>query len=123
MTTPQIVNLTAHSVRPEQIADGIFDLPQERWEVLKFRLEFIGKPSMGEVEARAYALAKLVSQWGYKKAMIGGMPALMEHFPYALRSYGIDRVYAHTDRISVDVPQPDGSVVKRSKFAYGGNYG
>ena len=118
-----IVNLTMHKATLQQNKDGIFDLTEEQWKVLKFRLEFIGKPSMSEVEARAYALAKLVSQWGYKKAMIGGMPSFMEHFPYALRSYGIDRVYAHTDRISVDVPQPDGSVVKRSNFVYGGNYG
>lgn len=52
------------------------------------------------------------------RVMIGGLPALQAPLARALAMVGFRPVFAVSDRVSVDVTQPDGSVRKVSEFRH-----
>lgn len=53
-------------------------------------------------------------------AMIGGAPYLMAPLERALKAVGVQVCYALSDRVSIEQPQPDGSVTKTSVFKHVG---
>lgn len=57
---------------------------------------------------------------GAPVALLGGHLGLMTALIRRLSSYNIACFEAKSERVSVETVQPDGSVVKTSKFVYGG---
>ena len=74
--TNRIANLTMHRATPEQVADGVVNLGEEKEERLRELLTFSEPPSQAFLEFRAYEIAELILG-KYDKAMIGGAPYLM----------------------------------------------
>lgn len=115
-----IINFTQHSPTAEQIAVGVIDpIPAD---VRNKVLTFTGIPSSEDVRTRAMEAATVISEVAEKgtKVMIGGAPFFMGALESALKIAGYIPVYAFSERVSVDVPQEDGSVVKTAKFVHKG---
>ena len=87
-----IINLTQHSATPEQIAEGVVDLPAELRTKLAELLTFDTIPEPYDVGMRAQDIASLAITWldnqphpedygrdgdALAEAMIGGAPYLM----------------------------------------------
>lgn len=130
-----IVNLTQHTATPEQIEQGVVDLPAELRTKLAKLLMFDTIPTTSVVLQRAQDIASLVANWldnqphpedygrdgaALAEAMIGGAPYLMFALEYALMSHAIEPVYAFSQRESVEQTQPDGSVRKTNTFRHAG---
>lgn len=115
-----IVNFTQHDATPEQIKAGVVDIipASKRSEVLTFK----SLPTAEDIRNRADTIAKMVSEVAESGAavMIGGAPFFMSSLEAALKSAGFTPIYAFSERISVDVVQQDGTVVKTSKFVHKG---
>lgn len=125
-----IVNLTQHPATPEQIADGVRDLPAAELAALRELLTFTDLPDAAEIESRAEALAELACSNGLggddaddphpSAAMIGGAGYLMPTLERALRGYSIEPLHAFTRREVVEVAGADGSVTKTAVFRHAG---
>ncbi len=130
-----IINLTQHSAAPEQIAEGVVDLPSELRTKLAELLTFDTLPAAADVFQRAQAIAKLAITWldnqphpedygrdgdALAEAMIGGAPYLMYALEYALLNHAIEPVYAYSRRESIEQHQLDGSVRKTNIFRHAG---
>lgn len=107
--TRMIINLTQHNATPEQVAEGVVDLPSELRTRLVELLTFNTLPGVAEVFQRAQDIAKLAAEWldeqphpedygrdgaALAEAMIGGAPFLMANLEAALLVYAIEPVYA-----------------------------
>ena len=114
-----IINLTQHAATAEQLAAGVFDVPNEgaRRELL-MQLTFGDLPEDGEIVERAEALASIAMAFGARAAMIGGAPYLMSTLERELREGGITPLYAFSRRESVEEKLPDGSVRKVAVFRH-----
>jgi len=114
-----IINLTQHAATAEQLAAGVFDVPNEgaRRELL-MQLTFNDLPEDGEIVERAEALASIAGAFGARAAMIGGAPYLMSALERELREGGITPLYAFSRRESVEEKLPDGSVRKVAVFRH-----
>lgn len=125
-----ILNLTQHQASLEQLALGVVDLPTEQKEALTQLLTFDDCPVAEEIVERAEAIAELTCYNGLSGdegdsptvtlAMIDGAPWLMGPLAEALKSRGIQALFAFTKRESEDHPQPDGSVRKDAVFRHAG---
>lgn len=115
-----IINFTQHNATEEQVAAGVIDsIPaQVRAEVLTFS----SLPTVEEIWSRADKAVGLITPHVEPgtQVMIGGAPFFMGALEAVLKAAGYKPVYAFSERVSVDVTQPDGSVVKTSKFAHKG---
>jgi len=114
-----IINLTQHAATAEQLAAGVFDVPNEgaRRELL-MQLTFNDLPEDGEIVERAAAVASIAMAFGARAAMIGGAPYLMGPLERELREGGITPLYAFSRRESVEEKLPDGSVRKVAVFRH-----
>ena len=117
-----ILNLTQHRCTAEQLSDGIENIPSKHQEQLEKLLTFPAGYDLTDLVTSAKALAKLAHHLRYDAAMIGGLPALVGHLGRELIALDISVGYARTERVSVDQPQPDGSVKKVSVFKHVGLY-
>ena len=117
-----VVNLTQHLSTPEQIKDGVFDLPEGLREKLVKALTFSADYSRDDLEAAAEAIIEIVKEIDCYRAMVGGMPAFMAPLERALIKEGIAVSYARSERVSVDQVQADGSVRKTATFRHAGLY-
>ena len=118
-----ILNLTQHPATPEQIAQGVVDLPADERATLIDRLTVDTLPTKAEIEARCADIAMLAAtafDAHPVQAMIGGAPWMMSAQENALIDQGIQPVYAFSVRESVEQPQPDGSVRKVNVFRHVG---
>ncbi|MEQ1697321.1 MAG: hypothetical protein ABL901_15925 [Hyphomicrobiaceae bacterium] len=116
---PRIANLTLHEASDEQKVDGVFDVPDH--SVLAMLLTFQSLPDKATIGARASALADIARETKAEAAMIGGALWLMAPLESALRSVGINPVYAFSVRESTkDVRQSDGSTMKTQVFRHAG---
>lgn len=120
-----IYNLTQHAATPLQVAGGVTDLEPRLRAKLQTLLTFGSPPDATEMRRRASDIAGLAWEAGAMKeilagedvtAMIGGAPYFMAPLELGLAKSGILPVYAFSRRLSVDVPQPDGSVLKQGAF-------
>ena len=114
-----IINLTQHAATAEQLAAGVFDVPNEgaRRELL-MQLTFGDLPEDGEIVERAAAVASIAMAFGARAAMIGGAPYLMSALERELREGDITPLYAFSRRESVEEKLPDGSVRKVAVFRH-----
>jgi hypothetical protein len=120
----QILNLTQHEATADQKAQGVFE-PVVKRQVTD-RLNFISLPTKQDITDRAEAIARIASGNSYKGikfAMIGGAPYLMPELEKALKAKGITPLYAFSERVSEEVHQADGSVVKTNVFKHVGFVG
>ena len=130
-----IINLTQHAATPEQIADGVVDLPPDLRATLTKLLAFDTLPTIHVIVERAQAIALLAATWldsqphpdkyghggtALAEALIGGAPFLMTPLEHTLIDHALEPVYAFSKRVSVEEPQPDGSVRKVNVFKHAG---
>lgn len=114
-----IINLTQHSATNEQIEAGVVNQPTEfDQQQLTSLLTFTSIPSKDEIIRRARKIAELAV--GYEAALIGGAPYLMGALENALKDIGVKPLYSFSERVSVEKPGPDGSVVKTNVFKHVG---
>ena len=118
-----ILNLTQHKATHEQLAAGVVDLPEEFRITLCDLLTFTQPPSKQDIQGRAYAIADMVDNFHPDdeigvQVLIGGAPWLMSHLEAELKNRGFVPLYSFSERVSVEVTQPDGSVKKVSTFKH-----
>lgn len=119
----KILNLTQHVATAEQVADGVFEPSQEMKNEIRKLLTFdshvISTPSI--ISRNAKNLANLVAKEYNPRdtaVMIGGAPFFMAPLANELMAVGYTVLYSFTDRVSVDVTNPDGTVTKTSTFKH-----
>ena len=120
-----ILNLTQHTASPEQIAQGVVDLPADLRAELSRLLTVDDLPTEGEIADRCEAIAGLIHQTDADEApasvMIGGAPWMMGPLVAALRDAGVVQcLAAFSKRESVEVAQADGTVRKTAVFRHVG---
>lgn len=120
MSTMPILNLTQHRATPEQLAQGVVDLGEEEFNMLKDMLTFVTIPSRIEVIKRANAIAMKFSEGYAGDVMLGGAPYLMPFLHERMEHYGCTPYYAFSERVSIEETLPDGSVVKTNIFKHVG---
>lgn len=120
-----ILNLTQHTATPEQIAQGVINLPPQAQEQLCELLTFNAMPTVAEVAHRAMQIAHMQEVVAHKGPfMIGGAPYLMPRLERLLQIKTHQKVlYAFTQRESVEQVQPDGGVRKVAVFRHAGFVG
>lgn len=118
----KILNLTQHIATAEQRAAGVVDCADSE---LKSLLTFSGLPKRRDIITAACKLAELANiersecEMSEEFAvMIGGAPFLMAELERQLKMRGIRALYAFSERASVDVTGPDGTVTKTSQFVH-----
>lgn len=115
-----LINLTQHQASPEQVAEGVQDLPESHRPLLVDTLTFHEPPTAEEMALRADLLVALAEEQGATAAMIGGAPWFMPPLEAALLDAGIEVRYSFARRESVEQAQPDGSTRKLSVFRHAG---
>lgn len=122
-----ILNLTQHRATPEQIAQGVADLPEAQRQELHNLLTFEEAPSCGEVWRRALAIARLcdtvIPDEGTDtfRAMIGGAPFLLTVLEQVLHEEcGLGSCFSFSKRVSAEITGANGEVVKTSAFKHVG---
>jgi len=131
----RILNLTQHKATPEQIKQGVMDLPEDDFKEVCRLLDFKTLPTSKEVQQRARELSfkalyiaantsgVFENTFFIDAVMIGGAPWLMSALERALEARGLPYVYGFSCRDSVEERQADGSVVKRSVYRHVGFVG
>lgn len=115
-----LINLTQHSLTTEQLKDAVEVGTDVRDEVVKL-ITFNGLPTAGEIKGNASRLAEICRDMHASHAVIGGAPYFMGPLEQALRKAGIVPLYAFTERVAVEVTNPEtGEVTKTSKFNFAG---
>ena len=112
----KILNLTQHVGTPEQVADGLFE-PKDKGIIQRF-LTFSTVPEKENIWERAKVLADMAQAENAEKALIGGALWLMHPLSVELRKRGITPVFSFSVRESIDVPQDDGTVIKKAVFKH-----
>lgn len=125
-----ILNLTQHTVTPEQLAAGVVDLNGDQKAFLTERLTVEQLPTPEEIRARCEDIAEMACHNGLGtdngndpfpyRVLIGGAPWMMSTLEASLKSRGIQPLYAFSVRESVEQGQPDGSVKKVNVFRHAG---
>lgn len=88
------------------------------WELAEKEASALAPYYWGEDEYLAPSPAQCRGE--FTRVMIGGAPYLMGPLAETLREYGLEPVFAFTERVSVDEVQPDGSVRKTAVFKHSG---
>ena len=115
-----IINLTQHQLTQEQLQGAVQVGNDVRDEVVKL-ITFNGLPTAGEIKNNASRLAEICRDMHASHAVIGGAPYFMGPLEQALRKAGIVPLYAFTERVAVEVVNPEtGEVTKTSKFNFAG---
>ena len=117
-----IVNLTQHNATNDQIDAGVFNVDYDHNELdyLRSLLTFDSSPAIEDMQQRADEIAKIALRTNAKKAMIGGAPFFMGYLETALKSVGIQPLYAFSQRVSVETTAEDGTVTKQNVFKHMG---
>ena len=116
----EIINLTQHLATAEQQEAGVMDLPQELREKLKTLLTFEEIPTPAHLQSRAKGIVDLLEELDQMptRALIGGAPFFMGHLEEELRNAFVIPTYAFSKRVTTEVTQPDGRVVKTAVFQH-----
>jgi hypothetical protein len=133
-----VMNLTQHKATPDQVAAGVFDLPENARHHLMSLLTFSKIPSLDGIKERAKDVAELAALFadGADReveersnndkgdfalyGMIGGAPFMMSALEGALKDQGITPLYSFSVRESAEMTREDGSVVKTNTFKHVG---
>lgn len=115
-----IVNLTQHNATNDQIDAGVFNLDYDHNELdfLRSLLTFDTIPTIQEMQQRADDIAQIAVRANVQKAMIGGAPFFMGYLETALKSVGIQPLYAFSQRVSIETTAEDGTVTKQNVFKH-----
>lgn len=132
--TMRVINFTQHALTKAQLDDivqrgGEFIDPQgeclaypDLGADVRDLLTFTRIPYQEDVEFKAGRLAGIAASFDMTHAIIGGAPYLMGALENALKSWGIQPMYAFTQREAVEVVNADGSTTKTSVFKHAGWY-
>jgi hypothetical protein len=115
-----IFNLTQHIASKEQIAAGVVEPDNAVKAQIRELLTFEKPPSQYGMHARAQLLAQIVKQHNCPIAMIGGAPYFMAPLEKWLLATNIVSYYSFSERVVIEVTEPDGSVTKKSSFVHSG---
>jgi len=121
-----ILNLTQHTATPEQLAQGVVDLPAELRAELSRLLTVDDLPTQAGIADRCEAIAGLIHQTDAENApssvMIGGAPWMMGPLVAALKNAGVVQcLAAFSKRESVETADPaTGAVRKNAVFRHVG---
>ena len=121
-----ILNLTQHAATPEQVDQGVVDLPADERAELSRLLTVDDLPSLVEIWDRCQAIAKLSWANGLctdtpiTRVMIGGAPWMMAPLCRALQVAGIEEcLAAFSKRESIERTDPvTGAVTKTAVFRH-----
>lgn len=115
-----IINLTQHVSTAEQQEAGVQDLPQELRKQLMTLLTFEEIPTPQTLQERAKGIVDLLEELNQMptRALIGGAPFFMGHLEEELRNAFVIPTYAFSRRVTTEVTQPDGTVVKTAAFKH-----
>lgn len=118
-----IYNLTQHVATPEQQAQGVVEVSGIDKEWLAEKLTFTSLPTAEDIADVVEQMSNLMASLdpdmsGDIKFMVGGAPYLMAALTEWAHVY--DMVFAYTERVSKEVHQPDGTVVKTNVFKHMG---
>lgn len=81
----KILNLTQHAATPEQLEQGVIDLPPEVRETLSSLLTFEEIPSLEEMSRRASEIAQIAQDFRVSSSvMIEGEPFFMNELENSL---------------------------------------
>jgi hypothetical protein len=114
----KILNLTQHQATPEQVLAGVVE-PINKKEVQEL-LTFTSIPTLDEMADRAIMLAEIVTKNNCFVAMIGGAPFFMSILEFGLQQDDIGFLYSFSERVSVEVTDEDGNVIKTNVFKHTG---
>lgn len=125
----KILNITQHSATPEQIAQGVVDVPEIHQAKLKQLLTFNSLPNKEEIRQRAISIGEIITEADavlhpdsdelvIEAVMIGGAPYLMSQLEEHCKSY-CKVLYAFSVRESVE-EIVDGKTIKKSVFKHAG---
>ena len=114
-----ILNLTQHPATPEQIAQGVRDLPAHQRAELSRLLTVDDLPTAAEIADRCDAIAALIYATDADNAsasvMIGGAPWMMGPLVRALQAAGVVQcLAAFSKRESVESTDPATGAVKKT---------
>lgn len=121
-----ILNLTQHPATPEQLTQGVVDLPADARAALVRYLTVDTLPTEAEIDSRARGIATLVYATGADNAptsvMVGGAPWMMRPLVTALHAEGVVQcLAAFSRRESVEHTDPTtGAVTKTAVFRHAG---
>ena len=116
-----ILNLTQHAATPEQLSQGVVDLPADQRAELSRLLTVDDLPSRAEIIDRCEAIAvlswgeSLVTDTPVTRVMIGGAPWMMGQLVKSLQAVGIEEcLAAFSRRESVERTDPSTGVVTKT---------
>jgi len=116
-----IINLTQHPATQQQIDAGVVDLEGSDLGMLIELLTFTSLPSPVDVESRAEGLALIMMKFdpdltNEVSFMVGGAPYLMAELKGYAPVYKL--VFAYSERVSNEVVNNEGVVVKTNLFKH-----
>ena len=117
----KVWNATQHLATPEQVEQGVVDLPEEERENLAKFLTFEELPNSLQLRMHSIAVVGHILAAGAKpgdRVMIGGAPFFMEELSHSCRESGLVPVFAFSKRESVEQAMPDGTVRKVAVFRH-----
>ena len=112
-----IYNLTQHNITAEQKSAGVVELNEICQGEVRAYLTFTAIPSKSVLQenARKLVASLLAYHPEARQVLIGGAPFFMSALEQALKSNGVEAVYAFTQRT---VEEKDG--IKKSVFKHEG---
>ena len=117
MSNVQILNLTQHVATNEQKEAGVIDVSPEHRQALTDALTINYGDSL---KRKADEVLAIASYYRCQAVMIGGAPFFMAGLAAELEYAGYEVLFAFSERESVEVTAPDGSIQKRSVFRHKG---
>jgi hypothetical protein len=118
MNIYRITNLTQHQATPDQKKAGVVDLSDaSKADAIKW-MTFGECPVGREIDVTVDKLIDIARDAGNLHVMIGGAPFLMGPLERGLIDRGFVPLYSFTKRVTEEVPQDDGTVVKKAVFKH-----
>lgn len=117
-----MLNITQHVATPVQVSQGVVEpSPEFKTELQKlitFDRSVIEQPEI--IGVRSQAVVQLIKAHypDTQRVMVGGALYMMPSLVNELKEAGIEPLFAYSDRVSVDVQNPDGTVSKTVKFEH-----
>lgn len=117
-----MLNITQHVATPVQVSQGVVEpSPEFKTELQKlitFDRSVIEQPEIIGVRSQAVVQLIKVHYPDTQRVMVGGALFMMPSLVNELKEAGIEPLFAYSDRVSVDVHNPDGTVTKTVKFEH-----
>lgn len=117
-----MLNITQHVATPVQVSQGVvepsLEFKTELQKLITFDRSVIEQPEI--IGVRSQAVVQLIKTHypNTQRVMVGGALFMMPSLVNELKEAGIEPLFAYSDRVSVDVQNPDGTVSKTVKFEH-----